>query len=63
MKFSPKFGTKRLGMIFTILGRFCSFLNSEGTVIRPHIRPRKMLAMYIINCTYAGSPEILLLCT
>ena len=28
-KFSPKCITKKLGMIYTILGSFCSFLNWE----------------------------------
>ena len=30
MKFSPKCRIKKLGMIYTILGSFCSFLNLEG---------------------------------
>ena len=42
MKFSPKCRTKKLGMIYTILRRFCSFFNWEGAVIRPQIRPRKI---------------------
>ena len=42
-KFSPKCRTKKLGMIYTILGRFCSFLNWERADIRPQIRPRKIL--------------------
>ena len=31
----------KLGMIYTTLGSFCSFLNWEGADIRPQIRPRK----------------------
>ena len=42
MKFSPQCRTKKLGMIYTILGSFCSFLNWEGTDIWPKIRPRKI---------------------
>ena len=42
MKFSPKCRTKTFGMIYTILGSFCSVLNWEGTIIRPQIRPRKI---------------------
>ena len=38
MKFSPKCRTKKLGIIYTILGSFCSFLNWKG----PKIRPRKI---------------------
>ena len=49
MKFSPKCRTKKLGMINTVLGSFCSFFNWEGTVIRPQIRPRKILDSYKIN--------------
>ena len=30
MKFSPKCRTKKLGMQYNILGKFCSFLNWEG---------------------------------
>ena len=41
-KFSSKCRTKKLGMIHTILGSFCSFLYWEGTDIRPHIRRRKI---------------------
>ena len=35
MKFSPKCRTKKLGMIYSILISFCSFLNWEGADIRP----------------------------
>ena len=45
MKFLPKCRTKKLGMICTILGSFCSFLNWEGADIQPEIRPKKTLAM------------------
>ena len=48
MKFSAKCRTKNLGMIFTILGSFCSFLNWEGAVIRPKIRPRKISVKFTI---------------
>ena len=41
-RFSPKCRTKKLGMIYTILGMFCSFLNWEGADIRPQISPRKI---------------------
>ena len=40
--FSPKCRTKKLGIICTILGSFCSFLKWEGADIRPQIRPRKI---------------------
>ena len=42
MKFSPKCRTKKLGMIYTILGSFCSFFNWEGADIRPQIIPGKI---------------------
>ena len=42
MKFSPKCRTKKLGMIYTIFGNCCSFLNREGAIIRPQIWPRKI---------------------
>ena len=35
MKFSPKSRTKKLGIIYTILGSFCSFLNWEGLIFGP----------------------------
>ena len=38
MKFSPKCRAMKLGMIYTILGGFCSFFNWEGADIRPQIR-------------------------
>ena len=44
MKFSPKCRTKKLGMIYTILGSFCSFLNWEGVGIRPQIVLGKALS-------------------
>ena len=53
MKFSPKCRTKKLGMIYTILGRFCSFLiGMEPNIradIRPQIRPRKIPASAFWN--------------
>ena len=42
MKFSPRCRTKKVGIIYTILGSFYSFLNWEGTNIRLQIRPRKI---------------------
>ena len=42
MNISPKCETKKLGMIYTILGSFCSFFNWEGANIQPQIRPRKI---------------------
>ena len=43
MKFSPKCRTKKLGMIYTILGSFAMFLIGEGLIyIQPQIRPRKI---------------------
>ena len=42
MKFSPKYGIKKLGMIYTISGSFCSLLNWKMTIIWPQIRPRKI---------------------
>ena len=53
MKFSPKCRTKKFGIIYTILGSFCSFLNWEGAVIWPQIRPRKIAEVSLlvwINC-------------
>ena len=49
MKCSPKCRTKKLGMIYTNLGSFCSFLNWEGPDILPQIRPRKVLGT--VHCT------------
>ena len=49
MKFSPKCRTKILGMMYTILGSFCSFLNWEGADIRPQIRPRKIPAVIRVS--------------
>ena len=42
MKFSPKCRSKKLGMIYTILGSFCSFFNWKRADIRPKIWPRKI---------------------
>ena len=42
MKFPPKCKTKKLGMIYTILGSFCSLLNWKGADIWSQIRPRKI---------------------
>ena len=51
MKFSPKCRTKKLGIMKTILGGFCSFLNWEGADIQPQIRPRKISADHIFDLT------------
>ena len=48
MKFPPKCRTKKLGMIYTIFGSVCSFLNWKGADIRPRIRPRKIPAVMIV---------------
>ena len=50
MKFAPKCRTKNLGMLNTILERFCSFLNWEGAIIRPQIRPRKIPGYDKLRC-------------
>ena len=42
IKCSPKCRTKKLGMIYTILGSFCSFFNWEGADIRPQARHSKI---------------------
>ena len=42
MKFSPKCRTKKLGMIYIILGSVCLFLNWERADIWPQIRPWKI---------------------
>ena len=49
MKFSPKCRNKKLGMIYTILGSLCSFLNWEETIIQPQIRPRK-IPVHVFSC-------------
>ena len=49
MKFSPKYRTKKLGMIHTIWGSFRSLLNWEGVVILPEIRPWKIPAQIEYN--------------
>ena len=51
MKLSPKCRTKKMGMSYTILGSFCSFLNWEGVYIWPQIRPRKIpeAVMYTLD--------------
>ena len=49
MKFSPKCRTKKWGVIYTILGSFCSFLNWEGTDILPQIRLRKPPEISFVN--------------
>ena len=47
MKFSPKCRSKKLGMIYTILGTFCLFFNWERADIQPEIRPREIPDMLI----------------
>ena len=42
MKFLPKCRTKKLGMIYTILGSFCSIFNWGEADSWPKIRPRKI---------------------
>ena len=57
MKFSPKYKTKKLGMIYTPLWEvFCSFLNWEGADIRPQIGPRKIpdINDIIYTCVQSG---------
>ena len=50
MKFSPKCRTKNLGMIYTVLGRVCSFFNCERAAIRPQIRPKKIPGDIVPMC-------------
>ena len=56
MKFAPKCRTKKLGIINTTLGSFCSFLNWQGADIRPQIRPRKIpdINDIIYTCVQSG---------
>ena len=49
MKLSPKCRTKKLGMIYTILGSLCSFLNWEGAYIWPQISQGKYLGVGILG--------------
>ena len=49
MKFSPKCRTKKFGMIYTILGSFCSFFIWEGADIQPQIRPRKITGSFKLS--------------
>ena len=42
VKFSSKCRAKELGMLFTILGSFCSYLDWEVADIQPQNRPRKI---------------------
>ena len=59
MKFSSKCRTKKLEMIYTILGSFSLFLNWEGADIQPQIRPKKILVVLIQEngiCMY-GKPR------
>ena len=56
MKFSPKCRSIKLGMIYTILGSFCSFLNRVGADVRPQNKPRNMAGdkgTYIFTIMYA----------
>ena len=45
MKFSSNFRTKELGILFTILGSFHSFLDWEGADIWLQNRPKKIPAL------------------
>ena len=45
--FSPGCRAKELGMLFTILGSFCSFLDWKRAHILPQNRPRKIPAIDI----------------
>ena len=47
IKFSPKYRAKYLGMIFKILGSFCSVFNWKGANIWPQIRPRKIPVIHV----------------
>ena len=51
MKFSPKCRTKKLGMLYTILGSFCSFLNWEGGK-GPIFGPKSDLGKSLIKRLY-----------
>ena len=51
MKFSPKYRTKKLGMIYTILGSFYPFFNWEGVDIWSLIRLRKIPGNFSDNLT------------
>ena len=42
MKCSPNCRAKELGMLFTIVGSFCSILDWEQADVRPQNRPRKI---------------------
>ena len=59
IKFSPKCRTKKLGMIYTILGSLCSFLNWEGDNIRPQIGPWKIPGLNEYN---APATKLMFLC-
>ena len=56
IKFSPKSKSKKLGMIYIILGSFCSLLNWEEADIQPQFRPRKIPVYDVISTkiSYAG---------
>ena len=51
MKILPKCRTKKLGMVYTILGSFCSFLNWE----RADIRSKSGLGISLINMVLCQS--------
>ena len=46
MKFSPKCSTKTFGMIYFILGSFCTFFNW----VRPSLRPKSGLGKSLGYC-------------
>ena len=51
MNFSPKCRTKKLGMIFTSLGIFCSFFNWE---MRPRKFPVYSIGFSDFQSSYSG---------
>ena len=63
MKFSPKCRTKKLGMIYTILGSFCSFLIGEEPIFGPTSDLGKSLLLAILNvlahtCILIYGPDV-----
>ena len=48
MKFSPKCRTKKLGMLYTILVYFCSFLNGKGRLFSPKSGLGKSLILVLL---------------
>ena len=58
MKFLTKCRTKNLGMIYSFLGRFCSFLNWEGADILLQIKPRKIPDFLFVRVDALHSSQI-----